>query len=85
MSLLFASNLHITHRSRRVLCGAHLAPYPVNTGVLSLGVKWPERQAHHSSQSSLEVKNARDYMSAPSIRLYGMVLAKYTDNFTLYV
>jgi hypothetical protein len=43
---------------------------------LSLGVKWPEREADHSLPSSVEVKNAWSYTSIQPIRLHGVVLSK---------
>jgi hypothetical protein len=44
-------------------------------GTLSLGVKWPGREADHLPPSSTEVKNAWNYTSAPPIRLHGVVLS----------
>jgi len=44
-------------------------------GALSLGVKRPGREAHHSPPSSAEVKNAWNYTSTPPIRLHGVVLS----------
>jgi hypothetical protein len=32
-------------------------------GVFSLGLKWPGREAHHSSESTVEVKNEWSYTS----------------------
>jgi hypothetical protein len=40
---------------------------------LSLWVKWPGREADHSSPSNAEVKNAWRYTSTPPIRLHGVV------------
>jgi hypothetical protein len=37
--------------------GADLLYYPMGTGTLPPGVKWPKREADHSSLSSAEVKN----------------------------
>jgi len=37
--------------------GAQPASYPTDPGALSLGVKWPGREAYHSQPSSAEVKN----------------------------
>jgi len=42
-------------------------------GALSLGGKWPGREADHSCPSNAEVKNAWSYTSTPPIRLHGMV------------
>jgi hypothetical protein len=44
-------------------------------GVLSLGVRRPEREADNSPPSSAEVKNAWNYTSTPPIRLHGVVLS----------
>jgi hypothetical protein len=52
-------------------------------GALSLGIKWPEREADHSPQSSVEVKDSWSYTSTLPIRLHGVVLSyKHRDNFT---
>jgi hypothetical protein len=42
---------------------------------LSLGLKWPEREADHSPPSSAEVNNEWSYSSTPPIRLHGVVLS----------
>jgi hypothetical protein len=44
-------------------------------GALSLEVKRPGREAHHSPPSSAEVKNAWRYISTPPIRLHSVVLS----------
>jgi hypothetical protein len=44
-------------------------------GALSLEVKWPGREAHHSPPTSAEVKNAWGYASTPPIYLLGAVLS----------
>jgi hypothetical protein len=44
-------------------------------GALSLGIKWPGREADHSPQSNAEVKNAWSYTSAPPVHLHGVVLS----------
>jgi hypothetical protein len=41
---------------------------------LSLGVKWPGREADHSPPSSAEVKNVWSYTSTPPISLHDVVL-----------
>jgi hypothetical protein len=47
--------------------GAHPASYPMDTGALSLGVKWPGREAYHSLQSSAEVKEFVElYLHSPN-------------------
>jgi hypothetical protein len=45
------------------------------SGVLSLEVKWPRREADHIPRSSVEVKNAWRYNSTPPVRLHGVVLS----------
>jgi hypothetical protein len=42
---------------------------------ISLGVKWPDREADHSPPSSAEVKNAWSYTSTPPVSLHGVVLS----------
>jgi len=44
-------------------------------GTLSLGVKWPRREADHSPPSGAEVKNAWSYTTTPAILLHGVVLS----------
>jgi hypothetical protein len=44
-------------------------------GALSLGIRRPGREAHHSPPSSAEAKNAWTYTSTPPIRLHGVVLS----------
>jgi hypothetical protein len=57
-------------------CGAHRTIYPIDYGVLSLGVKRPGREAYHSSPFSTEVKKVDVYLHFP-IHLHGIVLSKY--------
>jgi hypothetical protein len=45
--------------------GAHPASYPMGTGALSPGVKWPGREADHSPQTNAEVKKTWIYTSTP--------------------
>jgi hypothetical protein len=52
------------------------------TGALSVGVKWPGREADHSLPSSAEVKNAWSYTSTPPVHLHGLVLS-YSTGITL--
>jgi hypothetical protein len=42
-------------------------------GALSLGLKWPGREADHSPPSNAEIKNAWSYTSTPQC-LHGVVL-----------
>jgi len=44
-------------------------------GALSLGVKRPGSEAHHSPPSSAEIKNAWNFMFTPPVRLHGVVLS----------
>jgi hypothetical protein len=56
--------------------GTHSASYLKNSrGTLSLGVKWPEREADHSPPSGTDVKNAWSYTSTPPIGFHGLVLS----------
>jgi hypothetical protein len=50
-------NFSLRHRVQTG-SGVHPASYPMGTGALSLGVKWPGREADHSAPSSVKVKNA---------------------------
>jgi hypothetical protein len=52
---------------------------------LSLGIKQPKREADHSSSSSSEVKNARNYASTPSYFFIAYCLIKHRNNFTFYL
>jgi hypothetical protein len=49
-------------------------PSHLPNGYLSLGVKWPGREADHSAPSSAEVKEW-SYTSTPPIRLHGVVVS----------
>jgi hypothetical protein len=51
-------------------------------GALSLGVKWPGREAGHSPPSSAEVKNAWSYTSTPQYAFMTWCLVKHMANFT---
>jgi hypothetical protein len=44
------------------------------TRALSLGIKWPEREADRSSPASAEVKKMCIYTSTPPPHLHGVVL-----------
>jgi hypothetical protein len=55
-------------------------------GALSLGIKWPGREADHSPPSSAEVKNAWSYTSTPSQYVFmAWCLFKHRDNFIFYL
>jgi hypothetical protein len=58
----------------RIILGPTQPPIQWVPGTLSLGVKRSGREADHSPPSSTEVKNALNYTSTPTIRLYGVVL-----------
>jgi hypothetical protein len=47
------------------LSGAHSASYPLARGAFYAGVKRPRRGTDHSQPSSVEVKNAWNYISTP--------------------
>jgi hypothetical protein len=71
----------------RTALGTTQPPIQWIRGALSLGVKWPERKADHSSPSSTEVKECVGlYLhssNTPSWR--GDQLKKHRDNFTCYL
>jgi hypothetical protein len=50
--------------------------------VLSLGVKWPKREADHSTPSRVEVKNTWSYTSTLPYAFTVWSLVKHRDNFT---
>jgi hypothetical protein len=52
------------------------------SGTLSLGVKWPVREAEHSPPSSAQVKNSWSYASTPQYVFMAWCLVKHRDNFT---
>jgi hypothetical protein len=52
------------------------------TGVPSLGVKRPGREADHSPPSSAKVKNAWSYTSTPQYAFMAWCLVKHRDTFT---
>jgi hypothetical protein len=62
--------------------GAHSASYPMGTRGSFPGVKWPRREADHSSPPSAEVKNAWSYISTPQYAFITCCLVKHRDNFT---
>jgi hypothetical protein len=57
----------------RAALGPTQPPIQCEPGVLSLGIKWPGREADHLSLSSAEVKNKWSYTSAPPIRLHNFI------------
>jgi hypothetical protein len=66
--------LLFTIASRPALEPTH-PPIQWAPGSLSLEVKRPLREAHHSPPSSAEVKNAWSYTSTPPIRLHEEMLS----------
>jgi hypothetical protein len=46
----------------------------VYEGIISPGVKQPDREANHSPPSSADVKNTWSYTSSPLINLHGLVI-----------
>jgi hypothetical protein len=67
-------NFSLHHRVQKG-SGAHPVPHPVGTGALSLGVRWPGREADHSPPLSAKDKNAWSSTSTPPIRLHGVVVS----------
>jgi hypothetical protein len=85
---VFAATLHIWEPSPPLYLNidADLGPTqpPIQwvPGALSLGVKWPGREADHSPPSSVGVKNARSYTSISQYAFMAWCLVKHRDNFT---
>jgi hypothetical protein len=61
-------------RASRTALGPTQPPIQWVPGALSLGVKWPGREADHSPPSSAEVKEWVELSSTPPIRPHGVVL-----------
>jgi hypothetical protein len=60
-------------------CGAHTGSHFISIGgFIPRKIKWPEREAEHSSPSSGEVTNEWSYNSRPAIRLYVVSRGKFT-------
>jgi len=62
--------------------GAHLASYPMGTGVLSLGIEREVHEADHSPPSSARVKECVE-LYLQYVMLWCLV--KYRGNFTFYL
>jgi hypothetical protein len=83
MDAAWSSKIFVSHHktacsySINYLCVTlyRLPPIQWVPGALSLGVKWPGREADHSFPSRAEVKNAWSYTSTPPIRFHGVVLS----------
>jgi hypothetical protein len=67
--IILFSPLHVVQSGS----GAHPASYPMDTWGSSTGVKRTEREANHSPQTSVEVKNYVDLYIHLPIRLCGVV------------
>jgi hypothetical protein len=72
--------MFLSSKMSRPPLGSIQPPNECLPGVLSLEVKWPEREADHLPTSSAKVKNEWSYTSTPPICLHGM----YRDNFLMY-
>jgi hypothetical protein len=72
----------LTTASRPAL-GPTQPPVQWVPGALSLGVKWPGREADHLPPSSAEVKDCMElYLHSPNTPLWrGVQLKKHRDNF----
>jgi hypothetical protein len=71
----------------RTALGPTQPPIQWVPGALSLGVKWPGREADLSTPSSPEVKECVE-LAIPPLPQYAFVawcLVKHRDNFTFYV
>jgi hypothetical protein len=79
-----ARNDFTLHHNVQTGSGAHPASYPMSTGVLSWGVKWPGREANHSPPSSTETKNVWSYTSTPTYVWTAWCLVKLRANFAFY-
>jgi hypothetical protein len=51
---------------------------------LSLGVKWPGREADHLPPASAEIKNTWSYISTPQYVFMAWCLVKNMDNFIFF-
>jgi len=64
-----------TYSTNLNLFSKPLIQWVLGGGVLSLGVKRPERDADHSTPSDAEIKNAREVIHPLPIRFHGVVLS----------
>jgi hypothetical protein len=72
----------LTIASRLAVESTHL-PVQWVPGTLSMGVKWPGREADHSPPSSAEVKNALSYTSTPQYAFMTWCSVKKSTGSTL--
>jgi hypothetical protein len=73
----------LTTASRPAL-GPTQSPIQRVPGPLSLSVRHPGHEAHHSRPSSAEVKNAWSCTSTSSVRLHGVVLILKKHKFSFF-
>jgi hypothetical protein len=74
-----------TTASRTVL-GPTQPPIQWVPGALSLGVKRPRREAHHSPPSSVEVEECVElYLHSPNTPSWRGAWLKHRNNFTFYL
>jgi hypothetical protein len=66
----------------RTALGPTQPPIQRVPGAVSLGVKWPEREADHLPTSSAEVKNAWSYNSTPKYAFTVWCLVQHRDKST---
>jgi hypothetical protein len=78
---LVSKHLKLITASRTAL-GPTQPPIQWVSGVLSLGVKRPGREADHSLPSSAEVRNAWSYTYTPQYAFMALCLVKHRDNCT---
>jgi hypothetical protein len=64
--------------------GPHPASYLMSKEGISLGVKWPEREADHPPPCSAKVKKAWSNTSISPYVFTAWYLVKHSDNFTLH-
>jgi len=59
-------------KGKSFLCSSILPDLPPIQRARSLGVKRPQREAHHSPPSSTEVTNKCNYASTPPVCIHGV-------------
>jgi hypothetical protein len=79
-----AENLLSSTASVQTDSRAHSTSYLMSTGVSSQNVKRTECEADHSPPSSVEVKNALNYISTPTNSFMAWCSIKHKDNFTSF-
>jgi hypothetical protein len=71
---LLPSSIFLFATASRLALKPAYSPSQWKQEALTLGLKWPDREAQHSPPSSAELKNEESYTSVPPIRLNGVVL-----------